>query len=114
MEDIDNGMKKFLFVWNVINEHDQGHLQAARYMQLVCLAATVVSLTRRQHVPRIYYFVERLNFRVHHRISKDIFDEILDLVKSDLMPELKRGREAIQPDKKLNILVLYGKHGISS
>ena len=86
-----------------------------------CLAATVVSLTRRQHVPRIDYFVERViprcnldDFRVHFRISRDIFDEILYLVKSDLMPELERGREAIQPDKKtVNIIVLYGKHGIS-
>jgi hypothetical protein len=72
-------------------------------------------------VPRIDYFVERViprcnldDFRVHFRISRDIFDEILYLVKSDLMPELERGREAIQPDKKtVNIIVLYGKHGIS-
>jgi hypothetical protein len=28
-EDIDNDMNKFLFVWNVINQHDQGHLQVA-------------------------------------------------------------------------------------
>ena len=57
MEDIDNDMETFLFVLNVLNEHDQGHLQVARYMQFNCLVTTVVPLTRRQHVPRIYYFV---------------------------------------------------------
>ena len=74
-----------------------------------------MSLTRRQHVPRIDYFVERViprcnldDFRVHFRISRDTFDEILYLVKSDLMPELERGREA---KKTVNIIVLYGKHG---
>ena len=32
MEDIDNGMEKFLFVWNVIDQHVQGHAQVARYI----------------------------------------------------------------------------------
>ena len=80
MSDIDNDMEHFVFVWNVI---DQEHLQVARYIQLNWLTTTIVSLTRRRHVPRIYYFVERVilrynldDFGVHFRISRDTFDEM--------------------------------------
>ena len=44
-------------------------------------------------VPRINYFVEtlqRYNFRIHFRINRDTFDEIVDLVKSYIIPELER------------------------
>ena len=72
-----------------------GHLKMSIFGQPVTseIGCSLIGICA-MSVPRIDYFVERViqryNFRVHFRISRDTFYGIVDLVKSYIMPELER------------------------
>jgi len=109
--EVDNNMQCFMFIWNLTG---LDNLAIARHMQLYSLAISIPSLLRRPHVPRITCYAETViptyapvDFKSHFRISIETFEEILDVIKNDLLPDVERGKKPISPDKKLLIFLCY-------
>jgi hypothetical protein len=78
---------------------------------------TLLSLLKskqRTFIPRIFGYVENIipqfleeDFVTHYRISRAVFDEILQRITPDLFPMHGGGVEQITPQKQLLVFLCY-------